>query len=86
MTSYFVLFLDLMPKSHHRTVVISVLAATAVGCAAVPEDPMAQTITGAPAEALTGSGEKAQFLLGARAEGVGARRVKQGFEAVKQPI
>ena len=68
MTSYFVLFLDLMPKSHHRTLVISVLAATAVGCAAVPEDPMAQTITGAPAEALTGSGEKAQFPLGARSE------------------
>ena len=65
MTSCFVIFLELMPKFHHRTLAVSVLAATAVGCAVVPEDPVAQMVTGVPAKAMTASGDDAQFPLGA---------------------
>ena len=68
MTSCFVIFLELMPKFHHRTLAVSVLAATAVGCAVVPEDPVAQMVTGVPTKALTASGDDAQFPLGARSE------------------
>ena len=68
MTSCFARFLDLMPKTRHKTLVVLFLAGTVVGCAAVPEDPKAQTVTQALAAGTPASGEQVEPGFDRRSE------------------
>ena len=68
MTSCFARFLDLMPKTRHKTLVVLFLAGTVVGCAAVPEDPKAQTVTQVLAAGTPASGEQVEPGFDRRSE------------------